>query len=372
MGLINKIINKIITYSAGRKSFCDNPYLGLVIDADDADVIPDELFRVGMSYQYGKYMLPQDNKKAMEYYRKAAERGHAVAQLFMAMGSMQFSDDHTPDALQWLIKAAEQGERQALYNLAISYHRGDFDGKPDIELSLELFRKSAEKLYGPACARMACIYANGNDGVTAEKSIAKFWALEAYNYGDQQDGAIFGQLLEDGDLLVDQQINWRKIYQEAGEAGEPFAWHVLGNAFYSEERDVDKAAVYWQKALDMGCNSAKYNLALYKQRIGEKAEAFKLFEESAKWGCEDSNHALAELYYLGDGVDKDIKKAYEYNEKALNMAYPPARYLLAIMCMQNLLSEILPDKVMRGMSYMEMAASDGYKPAIEFCEISIR
>jgi hypothetical protein len=30
------------------------------------------------------------------------------------------------------------------------------------------------------------------------------------------------------------------------------------------------------------------------------------------------------------------------------------------------LQEILPDKVMRGMSYMELAAMDHYQPAIDF------
>lgn len=47
----------------------------------------------------------------------------------------EFNDDHNPDVMSWLIKAAEQGERQAMYNLGISYHRGDIDEKVDIERS---------------------------------------------------------------------------------------------------------------------------------------------------------------------------------------------------------------------------------------------
>ena len=84
----------------GKKAFTNNPYLGLIIDADEADVIADEQFRVGMAYHQGAYMLPQDNKKALTYFLKAAERGHAVAQLFMAMGCMKYHDDNNDAVME--------------------------------------------------------------------------------------------------------------------------------------------------------------------------------------------------------------------------------------------------------------------------------
>ena len=122
----------------------------MVIDAPESDVIADELFRVGMAYYEGAYMLPKDMDKALSYFKKAAERGHAVAQTFMVMGSMKHNDDHSDDVMYWLNKAAEQGERQALYNLGISYHRGDINGEINIAKSNELFRQSAEAGYSAA------------------------------------------------------------------------------------------------------------------------------------------------------------------------------------------------------------------------------
>ena len=91
---------------------------GLVITADSLkkefgkplDVIADELFRISLAYQHGYEMLPQDNKKAMEYCLKAASRGHAVAQLFAAQWLMRFHDDSNKEVMDWLMKAAEQGE----------------------------------------------------------------------------------------------------------------------------------------------------------------------------------------------------------------------------------------------------------------------
>ena len=125
MGLFNKIGKLLFRgamNSAGVK--CLNPYLGLILQAKDDDLIADEMFRASLAYQYGQYGLRKDSYKAIEYCRKAAERGHAAAQLNMVMWSMHKSDDNNPEVMRWLRLAANQGERQALYNLGISYHRG--------------------------------------------------------------------------------------------------------------------------------------------------------------------------------------------------------------------------------------------------------
>lgn len=367
MGFFYKyIIHPLISKSLGKKSFTNDPYLGMCIEADENDVIADEQFRIGMAYQNGAYMLPQDIKKALKYYRKAAERGHAVAQLFMVMGMMRYNDDHNDEVMSWLQKAASQGERQAMYNLAISYHRGDIGEKPDIAKSTELFRRSAEKGYGAACSRYAILFLNGEDGVNKNLAVAKFWALEAYGLGDEQDGEVLKHILSEEDL-IDGKIDSTKIYNEAAKAGEAHAMYKIGNAYI--EQDLNKAVDYWQKASDMGSNYAKCNLArYYRQEKEDYATSNRLFEEVANNGIEEACQALAESWYYGYGIEKDVVKALEWNEKALNLGYTPARYLLAVMCMQNSLAKILPDKVLRGMSYMEQAAKDNYPLAIKFFE----
>ena len=348
MGFFYKhFVHPLMSRVVDRKAMTNNPYLGLVLDADESDVIADELFRVSMAYQQGQYMLPQDDKKAKEYCQKAAERGHVIAQLFMAQWLMRFSDDNNKDVMDWLIKAADQGERQSLYNLGISYHRGDIDGKVNIKKSLPLFRRSAEKLYGPSCA-----------------TIAIFWAWEAHLNGDKEDGGLFSHLMQNGDVVNDQ-LNWKKVYGEAAENGERFAYHVMGIA-YSGEQDLEKAKECWSKASELGCIQSMYNLGILLQREGKNEDAIKLYMTPAEQGDEMAQYALASMLYYGNGVDKDVKKAWYWNEKALNFGFTPARYLLAVMCMQNSMNDILPDKVMRGASYMEQAAMNGYEPAINF------
>lgn len=369
MGIFYKyIIQPLLAKSLGKKAFTNNPYLGMVIEASDCDVIADEQFRVGLAYYEGAYMLPKDMSKALSYFRKAAERGHAVAQLFMVMGSMKHNDDHNEEVMNWLQKAAEQGERQALYNLGISYHRGDIGGLVDIPKSNELFRKSAEAGYREAYLRMALIYYNG-EGVEKNLKIAKYWAwLDFVSLPESsRNKSILDLIIEPEDRDENNYINLKKIIEDAAEAGERdalnnWATHLNNNG------DNEKALVLWQRAANLKHPNAMCNLArLYcTDQLKDYKRAKTLFEQAAKTGNEYAFYGLAMMYYKGVGVEKDVAKAWEYLEKAINKGNNESRFLFATMCLNNELQNILPDKVMRGMSYMEVAAMDHFQPALDF------
>ena len=363
--LLGYLVYKGSNYIKSYQREVGHPYISKIIEADDKDLIADEQFRLSVAYQNGSYMLSRNESKALEYCKKAAERGHAVAQLFMVQWLMRFPDDHNKDVMDWLVKAANQGERQAMYNLGISYHRGDIDEKVDIERSHHFIRMAAEKLYGAACARMAQIYLNGEDGIIVNKAIAKFWAWEAHINGDQEDGGLFLHIVEDNDI-VDGKLNWEKVYGDAAKSGERFAYHVMGTAYALDLQNEEKAKECWTKASELGCIQSMYNLGVLLQKSGTTDEVINLYETAAKQGHEMAQYSLATIYYYGTGVSKDIAKAWYWTEKAINFGYTPARYLLAVMCLQNSLTDILPDKVLRGLNYMEQAAQDNYQPAIEF------
>lgn len=369
MGFFYKhIIQPLMAKILGKKAFTNNPYLGMIIDASDSDVIADEQFRVGMAYYEGAYMLPKDMNKALSYFRKAAERGHALAQTFMVMGCMNYNDDHNEEVMYWLQKAAEQGERQALYNLGISYHRGDLNGMVDIAKSNELFRQSAEAGYQAAYSRMAQIYFNG-EGVEKNLKIAKYWAwLDFANLPeDSRDNSILMQLIEPEDVNEENHLNFKKIIEEAAEAGERDAMDNWA-AGLKNTGDNEKAFALWQKAVNLKHPNSMCNVArqCWTEKVKEYKQAKALFEEASKSGNEHAFYGLAVIYYQGLGVERDVKKAWEYLEKAINKGDTESKYLFAIMCLNNDLEAILPDKVMRGMNYMEQAAMDHFQPALDF------
>lgn len=368
MGFLYKqLLHPIISRVTGHKAFTNNPYLGFVIDAGD-DAIADELFTVSLAYQHGDYSLPQDNGKAKDYCLKAAERGHVIAQNFAIQWSMRRSDDTSFSVMRWLSEAADQGEKQALYNLGISYHRGDIDGTANVQKSNELFRQAAEFGYLPAYTRMAQIYYNG-EGVEKNNTIAKYWAwLEYCNMVEQEkENSILNHLIEESDINESNVIRHRKIIEEAAKAGERDALNNWASGVH-RTGIKEEAIELWKQAADLGHPLAMCNLArqLWSDEVKDYKKAKELFEKSASFGCEVAYYCLAVIYYQGLGVEKDIKESWSHLERSLNYGNNDARYLFATMCLNNELDGVIPDIYGRGWHYMELATQQGYEPAIEF------
>lgn len=220
----------------------------------------------------------------MEFCEKAAEKGHVVAQLFLAQWLMQRPDDaKNKDVLKWLENAAKQGERQACYNYGISIHRGDLLNMDAVVDSLPYFRKSAELGYQHAYQRMALIYLNG-EGVEKNIAIAKYWAMLYYANETNalaRTQSLFLHLIDAEDVLDEnktmseviegstffgkpsenhnyKKINHKKIIKEAAEAGERDAMCNMGTGLLSEDKDL--AMNILQQAVTLGHPIAACNL----------------------------------------------------------------------------------------------------------------
>lgn len=357
MGLLEKIGNvffRRMMRSTGIE--CLNPYIGFLLKVDEDDLIADELYRLSIAFQHGEYGLHVDENRAKYYCKLAAQKGHEVAQLFYAMRLMRQPDDASTDVLYWLQKAADQGERQSLYNLGISVHRGDISGKDPVKDSLPLFRKSAELGYAPAYSRMAWIYHDG-EGVEANDTIAKYWAWLDYanSSPEERKKSIFNILVQPSDLTSESIINHKKIIQEAAEAGEADALNNWGTGLYST--DPEKGMELQRRAIYLGhqiaaCNMGKH---LWTEEVKDYSAALSLFQSSAEWGCAEAQYSLAVMYGEGLGVTKNIHLAWEWLEKSLNKGCNDARRYFAHLIMTNQLNDIIPDKVMRGSSYQELS-----------------
>ena len=75
--------------------------------------------------------------------------------------------------------------------------------------------------------------------------------------------------------------------------------------------------------------------------------------------------SFGELYYLESVLDGSF---FGGRVNTIHFGDSWARYLLAVMCLEGSLEEIFPDKVTRGMCYMEMAAKGNFPQAVEFME----
>jgi len=81
---------------------------------------------MGVRYAAGNGVT-RDDREAADWYRKAAERGHAAAQFNLAVRYGQGRGIDASDGLAawWYRQAADQGHAPAQFNLGVRYAHGD-------------------------------------------------------------------------------------------------------------------------------------------------------------------------------------------------------------------------------------------------------
>ncbi len=65
--------------------------------------------------------------------------------------------------------------------------------------------------------------------------------------------------------------------------------------------------------------------------VEEKSEKFQWHEAAAKEGYAGSQYNLGVMYYLGEGVQKDYKKALEWFKVAANQGHDEAKFRIGQM-----------------------------------------
>lgn len=134
---------------------------------------------LGLLYSLGQG-VPKDERKAVSWYRKAAEQGNAKAQ-HVLVGTMydagQGVSKDEQQAVSWYRKAAEQGYADAQVSLGNMYETGQ--GVPqDAQQAVAWYRKAADQGYDRAQYNLGNMYFQGR-GVPKDEQSAYFWWLLA-------------------------------------------------------------------------------------------------------------------------------------------------------------------------------------------------
>lgn len=128
-------------------------------------------------------------KEAVEWFRKAAEQGYAEGQLGLAMmymadqaeGKWEQKKDYA-EARKWFVRAADQGNRQAIISMADAYinDKMDFDenarNSPD---ALAWIKRAADEDDVPAIRALASAYRSGKYGLAVDPKQADELAAKA-------------------------------------------------------------------------------------------------------------------------------------------------------------------------------------------------
>ncbi len=122
-----------------------------------------------------------DIEGALEWYLKAAEQGHPIAQ--QNLGEMYFFGQgvnrDVDIALEWYLKAAEQGDEIAQFKAGRTYY-----DRMNFEKSFEWFLKAAEQGHSKSQEMVASQYFTAM-GVEENKDAGMKWLKKAAEQGNE-------------------------------------------------------------------------------------------------------------------------------------------------------------------------------------------
>ena len=158
---------------------------------------------VGYLYSAGKE-VPLDDVEAAKWFRMATEKGDAVAQVNLGrllinekLPLPDGSKDRRPqyaEGIQWIGKAADQGDPDARLAYGIILMRGDYESKPDPSKAVTYLKPLAEAGDLDAMNALGVMYESGN-GLPKDEAAAERWLRKAAAGGNLKARTNLGSLL---------------------------------------------------------------------------------------------------------------------------------------------------------------------------------
>ncbi|RCK80635.1 MAG: hypothetical protein OZSIB_2948 [Candidatus Ozemobacter sibiricus] len=287
---------------------------------------------------------PADAAAAAFWYRRAAEHGHARAQLRLGLLLLQDRADSPADPLEaqrFLQMAADQDLPAAwlqLGRLALTGRPGGVARDPG--LAARCFLRAAERGDLEAQLELGLLLNDRSWPGTNPKEAEK-WLMKAAGQGQPAALHALGEM----HLARETFAEALEFFQRAADLGHPPSQYRLG-AMFAEGRGVarhlDKARMWLQKAAESGHPRAQAALGeLLLAAAGPTgsrtaaptalAEAARLFQAAAAAGDPVGQVRLAEMLLEGRGIPKDATEAARLALAAADQGHPPAQLLMGIL-----------------------------------------
>ena len=308
---------------------------------NNEDKTPQELFDLGRAYAMG-IGVAKDYKKAVDWYKKAANQGHARAQY--NLGEMyEYGNGVAQDykkAVFWYKKAANQGHADAQNNLGFMYSEGIGVEQDDKE-AVSWYQKAANQGNAAGQENLGWMYKRGK-GVAKDYKKAVYWLEKAANQGSVALQYNLGGMYHEGDGVAKDYKKAASWYQKAANQGDADTQENLRLTYekaagYGDVDDQENIRLMHKKAVDQGDAGAQENIRLvHKKAIGQgdvdAQENLRLmYEKAANQGNASAQNNLGVMYKRGEGIAEDSKKAIYWLEKAANQGHADAQYNLGLM-----------------------------------------
>ena len=193
---------------------------------------------------------PTGADKLLHDLTAKAEAGFRLAQLHLGM-LYEYTIGDYPAAAYWYRQAADKGDPESAYCLALLYRDGK--GVPkDESTAIQLFSQAGEKGYIPAMRDLAALYLQR--GSWSGVGRASEWLAKAADAGDTGSMVLIGYQFQKGIGTLANDVLALQSYQKAAALGNCTAMMNIGGIYFNGStvshlpQDAAKAKEWFAKA----------------------------------------------------------------------------------------------------------------------------
>ncbi len=235
--------------------------------------------------------------------------------------------DITPEQnIKNLIRSAELGSKDAMFNLGVIFFNGE-NVEENPKEAFKWFELAGFLGHIEAMYNLGIMYEYG-EGVEQDPFKAIEWYEKSANEGYRDAMFNLGAIYAKGELMDKEPEKAFEWYEKAGNLEDVDAIYNVAVAYEKGEgvkKDLKKAIEWYEKACAYEHSLAMNNLGLLYMTEGKNPQIANFwFKKSASLGNVNSMFFLGISYINGFGVPKDMKKAKEWIKKAYDGGHTQA------------------------------------------------
>ncbi|WP_456237250.1 tetratricopeptide repeat protein [Lonsdalea populi] len=284
--------------------------------------------------------------ECLDAFEAAAKKRHAGAEFELAAWYAAHPDA-AKEAVRWFERSAEQGNRDAQYQLALRYEQGrGVTQRGDM----------AERWYDKA-AQAGQLQAQYWMAQHTQGQESLEWYRKAAQGGEPQAQLWLGMAYLTGNKLPLDKTQGQALLQKAAAGGSAEANYRLGLL----SQNADRMVAYFQTASSKGFLKAQYALGLYYQQTGDLVHARIEFGKAAAQGDTQAQLAYGEMLRLGLGGEADYVEAVKQYRLASYADNRMAQYRMGTMRQEGL---GVPRNRIHAYAWFSLASTEGMVNAI--------
>lgn len=322
---------------------------------------PDAQYELANMLANGRGM-PRDTGAALIWARKAAEKGNINAQMYVGRELLaSFEQERKNEGAAFLQKAAEAGQAQAALFLAGVFSAGQFGLAKDEKRAEQLLLPAAEQGNADCQFMLAVLYQNGEAFADRRDQVHK-WLSQSAKGGNAKAIEALQRANKPVDVAQDETAS-----EDVATGGDAETQRRLGKTYVEEAATpelIARGVELLKSAAAKDDAEALFilaRLAATGRGMDESDnEAFKYMSRAAELGSPEAQYALANMLAGGKGTPRDAEAAMVWGRKSAEQGYAPAQLALGRM----LVTSSDQSSTAEGMGFIQRAADNGNKEAL--------